>query len=71
MVLPVIATARAFAPSFPILLLRKLKRGGRVRSRLNNVLIQLHNYTADIYRGWGGILLEEWVCGLVWNMGVD
>ena len=27
--------------------------GGRVRRRLNNVLIHLHNYTADRYRGWG------------------
>ena len=26
--------------------------GGRVRSRLNNVLIHLHNYTAGRYRGW-------------------
>ena len=29
--------------------------GGRVRSRLNNILIHLHNYTAGRYRG-GGIL---------------
>ena len=27
--------------------------GGRVRRRLNNVLIHLYNYTADRYRGWG------------------
>ena len=29
---------------------------GRVRRRLNNVLIHLHNYTADRYR-WGYIVL--------------
>ena len=52
MVFPVMATAIAFAPSTPILLPLRLKRGvERVRRRLNNVLIHLHNYTADIYRG--------------------
>ena len=35
-------------------------RGGRVRSRLNNVLIHLHNYTAGSrYRG-GEILYCCW-----------
>ena len=73
-VLPVMATAIALAPSAPILLVSRLKREGRVRSRLNNILIHLHNYTADIYRGggycivvggksrfggWGGI--GEWI----------
>ena len=33
--------------------------GGRVRRRLNNVLIHLHIYTADRYRG-GGILYCCW-----------
>ena len=51
---------------------------GRVRRWLNVVLIHLHNYTADRYKG-GGILYCCWVyCivvggylnrGLVWNVG--
>ena len=47
--------------------------GGRVRRRLNNVLIHLHNYTAGRYRDGGIVLLlgEKWVRGLVWNRGVD
>ena len=37
---------------------RDLNVGGRVRSRLNNVLIHLHNYTTGRYRGaWGDIVL--------------
>ena len=47
---------------------------GRVRRRLNNVLIHLHNYTADRYRGWGGYIVlllgKKWVFGFVWNRGV-
>ena len=49
-VLPVIATARAFAPSSPILLQSRLKRGGRIRRWLNNVVLMHLHYTADRYR---------------------
>ena len=39
---------------------------------MNNVLIHLHNYTADRYRCGGYIVLllgEKWVWGLGWNRG--
>ena len=44
--------------------------GGRVRRWLNNVLIHLHNYTADRYRG-GGILYCCWGEEWVWGVGVE
>ena len=69
MVLPVIATAIALAPSSPILLLPRLKRGGRVRRRLNNVIIHLHNYTADRYRLGDIVLLLGGDVGL--GIGVE
>ena len=73
-VLPVIATAIALAPSSPILLSPRLKRGGRVRRWLNNVLIHLHNYTAGRYRVVGYCIVvggKKWVWGLGWNRGVN
>ena len=48
--LPVIATARALAP-LALVFIETKTWGGRVGKWLNNVLIHLHNYTADIYRG--------------------
>ena len=50
---------------------------GRVRSRLNNVLINLHNYTAGRYRPGVGVYCivvgggRSGFGGLVWNRGVD
>ena len=43
--------------------------GGGVRRRLNNILIHLHNYTADRYRDGGCIIVGEEVglggwCGI-------
>ena len=38
--------------------------GGRVRSRLNTILMNLHNYTANRYRWGGGYCIVaggEWV----------
>ena len=70
MMFPVMASARALAPSSPILLYSRLKRAGKGRRKLNNILIHLHNYTA----GMGGYCIVvggEVGFGLGWNRGVD